>query len=124
MIRTVRDFYFRSDQAKAYTLLSPALILVIIAMAAPMIVMIITSFNTQISMIEIDRTFTTGRYEDFFSKPIFSMLLFRSVKISFFVTLLTLITTYPLAYYIAFYVKKNKMLWIVLMTLPFWTSYL
>ena len=60
----------------------------------------------------------------FFSKPIFSMLLFRSVKISFFVTLLTLITTYPLAYYIAFYVKKNKMLWIVLMTLPFWTSYL
>ena len=42
MIRAVRDIYFRSDQAKAYTLLSPALILVIIAMAAPMIVMIIT----------------------------------------------------------------------------------
>ncbi len=124
MSNTLRDIYFRSDQAKAYTLLSPALILVIIAMAAPMIVMIITSFNTQISMMEIDRTFTTGRYEDFFAKPIFSMLLFRSVKISFFVTLLTLLTTYPLAYYIAFYVKKNKMLWIVLMTLPFWTSYL
>jgi spermidine/putrescine transport system permease protein len=52
------------------------------------------------------------------------MLLARSIKISFFVTLVTLITTYPLAYYIAFYVKKNKMLWIVLMTLPFWTSYL
>ena len=42
MIRTVRDIYFRSDQAKAYTLLSPALILVIIAMAAPMIVMILS----------------------------------------------------------------------------------
>ena len=124
MSSTIQNIYFRSDQAKAYTLLSPALILVIFAMAAPMIVMIFTSFNTQISMIEIDRTFTTGRYEDFFSKPIFSMLLFRSVKISFFVTLLTLLTTYPLAYYIAFYVKKNKMLWIVLMTLPFWTSYL
>ena len=38
--------------------------------------------------------------------------------------LIIFITTYPLAYYIAFYVKKNKMLWIVLMTLPFWTSYL
>ena len=124
MSSTIQNIYFRSDQAKAYTLLSPALILVIFAMAAPMIVMIFTSFNTQISMTEIDRTFTTGRYEDFFSKSIFSMLLFRSVKISFFVTLLTLLTTYPLAYYIAFYVKKNKMLWIVLMTLPFWTSYL
>ena len=71
MNSTIQNIYFRSDQAKAYTLLSPALILVIFAMAAPMIVMIFTSFNTQISMIEIDRTFTTGRYEDFFSKPIF-----------------------------------------------------
>ena len=67
MSSTIQNIYFRSDQAKAYTLLSPALILVIFAMAAPMIVMIFTSFNTQISMIEIDRTFTTGRYEDFFS---------------------------------------------------------
>ena len=68
MNSTIQNIYFRSDQAKAYTLLSPALILVIFAMAAPMIVMIFTSFNTQISMIEIDRTFTTGRYEDFFFK--------------------------------------------------------
>ena len=124
MISALQKIYVKNDQLKAYTLLSPALILIIIAMAAPMLVMIITSFNTQISMVEIDRTFTFERYEDFFSKPIFSMLLFRSVKISFLVTVLTLLTTYPLAYYIAFYVKKNKMLWIILMTLPFWTSYL
>ena len=80
MNNTIRDIYFRSDQAKAYTLLSPALILVILAMAAPMIVMIFTSFNTQISMIEIDRTFTTGRYEDFFSKPILIALLLTTGK--------------------------------------------
>ena len=124
MIAILKKVYVKNDQLKAYTLLSPALILIIIAMAAPMLVMIVTSFNTQISMVEIDRTFTFDRYGDFFSKPIFSMLLFRSLKISFLVTVLTLLTTYPLAYYIAFYVKKNKMLWIILMTLPFWTSYL
>jgi spermidine/putrescine transport system permease protein len=29
-----------------------------------------------------------------------------------------------MAYYVAFHVHRNKMMWIVLMTLPFWTSYL
>ena len=38
MSSTLQNIYFRSDQAKAHTLLSPALILVIFAMAAPMIV--------------------------------------------------------------------------------------
>ena len=124
MVGFWKKIYSKHDNVKAYTLLSPALILVILAMASPLMLMVITSFHTQISMMEIDSTFTIDRYKDFFSKSVYTMLLGRSIKISFFVTLVTLITTYPLAYYIAFYVKKNKMLWIVLMTLPFWTSYL
>ncbi len=124
MIGFWKKIYAKHDNVKAYTLLSPALILVLLAMASPLMLMVITSFHTQISMMEIDSTFTIDRYKDFFSKSVYTMLLGRSIKISFFVTLVTLITTYPLAYYIAFYVKKNKMLWIVLMTLPFWTSYL
>ena len=124
MIRFWQKIYAKNDNVKAYSLLLPALILVILAMASPMLLTVVTSFHTQVSMMEIDTTFTLDRYKDFFRKPVYTMLLARSIKISFFVTLVTLITTYPLAYYIAFYVKKNKMLWIVLMTLPFWTSYL
>ena len=124
MIRFWQKIYAKNDNIKAYSLLLPALILVILAMASPMLLTVVTSFHTQVSMMEIDTTLTLDRYKDFFSKPVYTMLLARSIKISFFVTLVTLITTYPLAYYIAFYVKKNKMLWIVLMTLPFWTSYL
>lgn len=124
MIRFWQKIYAKNDNIKAYSLLLPALILVILAMASPMLLTVVTSFHTQVSMIEIDTTLTFDRYKDFFSRPVYPMLLVRSIKISFFVTLVTLITTYPLAYYIAFYVKKNKMLWIVLMTLPFWTSYL
>ena len=124
MIRFWQKIYAKNDNIKAYSLLLPALILVILAMASPMLLTVVTSFHTQVSMMEIDTTLTLDRYKDFFSKPVYTTLLARSIKISFFVTLVTLITTYPLAYYIAFYVKKNKMLWIVLMTLPFWTSYL
>ena len=124
MITSWKKIYVKSENIKAYILLFPALLLIILAMASPMLLTFVTSFHTQVSMMEIDSTFTIDRYVDFFSKPVYTTLLARSIKISFFVTLVTLITTYPLAYYIAFYVKKNKMLWIVLMTLPFWTSYL
>ena len=124
MINACRKLFSKHENIRAYSLLSPALILVTLAMASPLLLMIITSFHTQVSMIEIDTTLTLDRYADFFSRPVYPSLLVRSIKISFLVTLVTLVTTYPLAYYIAFYVKKNKMLWIVLMTLPFWTSYL
>ena len=40
------------------------------------------------------------------------------------VTFFTVMLCYPMAYYVAFHVHRHKMLWIVLMTLPFWTSYL
>jgi len=124
MTKIFRKIFAKYENIRAYALLFPALILVILAMASPLILMIFTSFHTQVSMMEIDTTLTLDRYADFFSRPVYPTLLMRSIKISFLVTLVTLVTTYPLAYFIAFYVKKNKMLWIVLMTLPFWTSYL
>ena len=93
-------------------------------MVVPMALMLSFSMFTQVSMMEIDYTFTFQRYIDFFQKNLLVTLLIKSIKISFLVTLITLITAYPVCYYIAFYVKKNKMLWLVLLTLPFWTSYL
>ena len=93
-------------------------------MLIPMALMLSFSSFTQVSMMEIDFTPTFQRYIDFFEKSLLVSLLIKSVKISFIVTLITLLTAYPVCYYIAFYVKKNKMLWLVLLTLPFWTSYL
>ena len=122
------NLYARSDNVKAYVLLSPALLLVILGMAVPIMAMFGISFTTQAGF-EIDYTPTLDRYSEFVDTSsrtgaILTTLLSRSVTISFLVTVFTLLTTYPVAYYVAFYVKKNKILWIVLMTLPFWTSYL
>ena len=124
MLQAVQKFYAKSESVRAYTMLSPALILIILLMLIPMILMLSFSFFTQISFVEIDYTFTIQRYIDFFQKNLLVTLLIKSVKISFLVTLVTLLTAYPVCYYIAFYVKKNKMLWLVMLTLPFWTSYL
>ena len=124
MLQAVQKFYAKSESVRAYTMLSQALILIILLMFVPMILMLSFSFFTQISFVEIDYTFTIQRYIDFFQKNLLVELLIKSLKISFLVTLVTLLTAYPVCYYIAFYVKKNKMLWLVMLTLPFWTSYL
>ena len=124
MFQAWRNLYSKSDNAKAYSLLSPALFLIILVMLIPMALMLSFSSFTQVSMMEIDFTPTFQRYVDFFEKSLLVSLLIKSVKISFIVTLISLLTAYPVCYYIAFYVKKNKMLWLVLLTLPFWTSYL
>jgi spermidine/putrescine transport system permease protein len=65
-----------------------------------------------------------GNYAAIASDPIYASLLARSLKIAAIATAVTVILSYPVAYYVAFHVHRHKMLWIILLTLPFWTSYL
>ena len=95
MFQAWRNLYSKSDNAKAYSLLSPALFLIILVMLIPMALMLSFSSFTQVSMMEIDFTPTFQRYIDFFEKSLLVSLLIKSVKISFIVTLITLLTAYP-----------------------------
>ena len=63
-------------------------------------------------------------YTDFFQKPIYGKILIKSIRMSGLVTLATVLLAYPMAYFIAFRVKTNKLVWLILITVPFWTSYL
>ena len=74
--------------------------------------------------LDFDRSFSLKNYIVFFEKPIYLKLLLKSVKISGAVTLATVLLAYPAAYFIAFKVKTNKLVWLILITVPFWTSYL
>ncbi len=115
--------YRSSDQAKGYALLSPTLVVVSLGLLFPLLILIVLSFWKQ-EYVNLIQTFTLTNYADFFRKKIYYLILYRSIKISFFVMLVTVILAYPLAYFIAFHVKKNKIRWIILVTIPFWTSYL
>ncbi len=39
-------------------------------------------------------------------------------------TLAVVLLAYPMAYFMAFRIDKSKLVWIILLTVPFWTSYL
>ena len=121
--RGVRVWFMRSESARGYALLSPTLVVVVLGLVFPLIILITLSFWKQ-DYVNIIRTFTFENYFAFFEKKIYYLILYRSIRISAFVTLVTIVLAYPLAYYIAFHVQKNKIMWIILVTIPFWTSYL
>jgi spermidine/putrescine transport system permease protein len=50
--------------------------------------------------------------------------MFRSLGVSALVSLITVLLAYPMAYYLSFHLGQRKALWLFLITIPFWTSYL
>ncbi|WP_244922227.1 ABC transporter permease [Oceanibaculum indicum] len=118
-----RLLWARSEALRGFTLLSPTLFVVVAAMAVPLALMVAYSFWSQ-SYVTLDTSFTLKNYQDVFSREIYRVLFLRSVGISALVTLVTVLLAYPIAYFVAFDVKRHKLLWLILLTLPFWTSYL
>ncbi|MEM8728953.1 MAG: ABC transporter permease [Pseudomonadota bacterium] len=114
---------YRSARLRGYLMLSPALVIMIIGMLVPVLILVAMSFWTR-DGFDFDTTFTLANYARVPSEPIFGTFLARSFYVSGVATLATVLLCYPMAYFVAFHVHRNKMLWIILMTLPFWTSYL
>ena len=119
----LRAFYLRSDAAKGYALLSPVLITMVVLLAAPLVLLALYSLWTQNGLV-VDTTATFQRYQDVFEKQSYIDIFWRSIGMSSLVTLVTVGLAYPMAYYVAFGVKRYKFIWLVLLTIPFWTSYL
>jgi spermidine/putrescine transport system permease protein len=113
----------RSDAAKGYALLSPVMITMIVLLAAPLALLVLYSLWTKAGY-GVDTTPTLARYRDVVSSKSYVDIFLRSVAMSGLVTLVTVSLAYPMAYFVAFGVKKNKFVWLVLLTIPFWTSYL
>ncbi len=104
-------------------LLSPTTALLLFALAAPIALLVLYSFWTQ-SGFNVDTQPTLVQYATVFTREGYRTLFLRSVAISSVVTLVTVALAYPIAYFVAFRVQRAKFTWLLLLTIPFWTSYL
>ena len=111
------------EDRQGLTLISPTLLYALLMLAAPLLMVVTFSFWTQ-NYLDVDKTLTFVNYSEAWTKPIYQVLMYRSLKISLIVTVVTVVTAFPIAYYISFHVKQRKALWLFLITVPFWTSYL
>lgn len=118
-----RQPLLQTEAAKGLALISPTLAYALVLLVVPILVVIAHSFWTQ-NYLTIDRTFTLENYRIALTEPIYRDLLFRSLFISLSVSFFTVVLAYPIAYYISFHGGRQKGLWLFLITIPFWTSYL
>lgn len=123
MTRARRNALLQSEPVQGLALISPTFLYALILLVLPILVVIAHSFWTQ-NYLTIDRTFTLENYRIALTEPIYRDLLWRSLYISLTVSLFTVILAYPIAYFISFHGGRHKSLWLFLITIPFWTSYL
>ena len=110
------------NSSEGYTLLAPTLVVMGLALAAPLALMAITSLKNQ-SGITFAQGWTLTQYADVLGRASYRSLFLRSVLISSAVTAVTVALAYPMAYFVAFHARR-KFVWLVALTIPFWTSYL
>ncbi|HEY0213229.1 MAG TPA: ABC transporter permease [Paenirhodobacter sp.] len=114
----------QSEAFNGYAMVSPTLIYAVLMLAAPLAMIVAYSFFKD-GYLVIIHEFSFENYVQAWSDPIFRAILLRSVLVSMLVTLVTVVLAFPIAYFISFVVPaSNKSLWLFLITIPFWTSYL
>ncbi len=114
---------YRREALRGYLLMSPTLLILTVGIVIPFVILVLLSLWTR-QGFEFDMTLTLDNYRRILAEPIFGALIGRSLWISAMATVATVLLCYPMAYFVAFHVHRNKMLWLILITLPFWTSYL
>ncbi len=123
MLGAVTRLLHRNAALRGYLLLSPALVLMLVAITVPLLTMLTMSMWS-VSGYDIDQTLSLGNYIKMTEEPVYRVLIGRSLTVATYATLFTIVVCYPMAYYVAFHVHRNKVIWMIIMTLPFWTSYL
>lgn len=114
--------FLKTETGKGLALSAPASLYVGLLVAAPLGILVAYSFWTQ-TYVAVDRTLTWANYLEAATDPLVRHLMLRSIAIAGAVTLATVALAYPIAYFIAFRTQK-KTLWLLLITIPFWSSYL
>ena len=115
--------WFSSDSSRGLTLIGLPFGFSLLLLAAPLLLIFYLGFWTQ-DYLDLDRSFSLDNYIEAWSEPMYRDLMLRSLGISATVTLATVMLAYPMAYFISFHGGNRKALWLFLVTIPFWTSYL
>lgn len=104
-------------------LLTPTVLFLTGLFLIPLLFMALFSFREG-SFGEAQNTFTLRHYAEFFANDAYLRLLWRSVALSFLVSVLTVLFAYPVAYYLSFFAGDKKYVLLTIIIVPAWVSYL
>lgn len=127
----------RSRDVKNRWLLSlPALAIIFVAALGPLLVMVLYSFlekgdygDVKFGVFSLEGWTSVFMQRDIFDDTLgiadaHLAIFWRSIKLSLYTTLFTLILGFPTAYFIATRPARTREIWVFLITIPFWTNLL
>ena len=126
----------RRDIRTRWWLSAPALLIVFFAAIGPLAVVVLYSVMAKGDYGDVkywqfsgDAWFNVLFERDMFDDTLgfataHMTILWRSIKLSFITTIVTLIIGFPTAYFIATRGKHQRDFWLLLITIPFWTNLL
>lgn len=107
---------------------SPGMFTIILLLALPCISLVVVSFLSRSDYGGLELKFTTENFKRLAGYGFFGwsadnlLIIWRSVVIAFFSTLICILLSYPLAFFLASRPQKTRMIWLALLLIPFWTS--
>lgn len=125
----------RKRTQKSWLLSTPALLVLASAASGPLLIVLVYSFLSSgeyggvVWKFSTDAWFNVVFHRDIFDETIaladaHMLILWRSIKLSFFTTMTTLMIGFPTAYFIATRPRTTRNIWLFLITIPFWTNLL
>ncbi len=113
-----------SEARTGWLLIAPPAVVTFLLLAAPLATVLVYSVLTG-SRGAVSLPITGENYLKVLTGPQYHIVLLRSLNVSVLVTLATVLLAYPIAYFVSFHVQSSKKsLWLFLITIPFWTSYI
>jgi len=125
----------KTSARNGWLLSTPALVVLAIAAAGPLVIVVIYSFLTAGTHGNVVWSFSLDGWQSIlWTKDIFTdsyvladahlSIFWRSVKLSLLTTLITFLVGFPTAWFIATRPLKARAFWLFLITIPFWTNLL
>jgi spermidine/putrescine transport system permease protein len=100
----------------------PAALWLVVFAVLPLGFLLVMSFWTS-TIFGLSTEFTFDNYVTIFSDSVYVTILAKTIRIALITTSITLIFSYPMAYFLASLSGRRKAVCLLLLFMPFWSSY-
>lgn len=113
----------RAERLRTLGLLAPAYLWLTVAVFLPLSAMAFFSLLTDVPFGDRDWSFTLANYAEAFGNPTYATLLWKSLRLAFWVTLWCLVLGFPSAWILARQFRgRTREALFLLVILPFWSN--
>ena len=116
--------HWRKHPLTFWVFFLPGTLWLLVFFLIPLSLVWLMSFGEQVSLTETEFTGTLKQYARALTDPVYLGIIWKSLYLSGFATILCLIVAYPVAFYISFLRGRWKTILLIAVILPFWINLL